>query len=83
MHAHGTTLGLQLLAWHLGGAIGAFGSGWASDRAGANRTLSVTIRVLVFTLAVPAVTPLADLRVPRHGAQRSGQLGGGDRTTTG
>jgi predicted MFS family arabinose efflux permease len=50
-HITGTSLAIALLAWGLGGTIGAFGSGWLTDRYGAYRTLLLALTVLTATLA--------------------------------
>ncbi len=71
VHAHGTTLALLLLAWGVGGAICAFGSGRLTDRWGADRTLSLAIGLLAVTLTVLAVSsslPLAFAVMTLNGA---------------
>ncbi|SDK39654.1 Predicted arabinose efflux permease, MFS family [Nonomuraea maritima] len=71
VHARGTTLALLLLAWGVGGAVGAFGSGRLTDRWGADRTLSLAIGVLAVTLAALAVStslPLAFVVMALNGA---------------
>jgi predicted MFS family arabinose efflux permease len=45
----GTTLAVTLLLWGVGGTAGAFGSGWLTDRWGAERTLALAVSVLVVT----------------------------------
>jgi len=50
-HVKGTTLAVILLLWGIGGMVGAFGSGWLTDRWGAERTLTLAVSVLVVTLA--------------------------------
>lgn len=42
---------MALLAWGLGGTVGAFGSGWLTDRYGAHRALLAAISLLTLTLA--------------------------------
>jgi predicted MFS family arabinose efflux permease len=42
-HLTGTGLAIALLVWGAGGTLGAFGSGWLTDRYGANRTLLLAI----------------------------------------
>jgi predicted MFS family arabinose efflux permease len=49
-HITGTALAIALLAWGVGGSLGAFGSGWLTDRYGANRTLLLAITALGLTL---------------------------------
>jgi predicted MFS family arabinose efflux permease len=50
-HISGTELAVALLAWGIGGVFGAFGSGWLTDRWGAERTVTAALVVLVVTLA--------------------------------
>ena len=50
-HIAGTSLAIALLAWGLGGTIGAFASGWLTDRYGAHRTLLLALSALTATLA--------------------------------
>ncbi|WFE62838.1 MFS transporter [Micromonospora sp. WMMD714] len=50
-HVSGTELAVALLVWGIGGVFGAFGSGWLTDRWGAERTLTAAIVLLVITLA--------------------------------
>ncbi len=45
----GTTLAVTLLLWGVGGSVGAFGSGWLTDRWGAQRTLALGVSTLVVT----------------------------------
>lgn len=62
VHATGGTLSALLLAWGVGGAVGAFGSGVLTDRWGAFRTLLLAVAALVTSLALLAVAtwlPLA------------------------
>ena len=47
----GTALAVALLAWGIGGTVGAFGSGWLTDRYGAHRTLLLALTVLTATIA--------------------------------
>jgi predicted MFS family arabinose efflux permease len=49
-HITGTTLAVTLLVWGIGGTIGAFGSGWFTDRFGANLTLMLSISFQAVTL---------------------------------
>jgi predicted MFS family arabinose efflux permease len=49
-HLTGTGLAVALLGWGIGGSLGAFGSGWLTDRYGANRTLLLAITGLGLTL---------------------------------
>lgn len=49
-HLTGTGLAIALLAWGLGGSLAAFGSGWLTDRYGANRTLLLAISGLGLSL---------------------------------
>lgn len=49
-HIRGATLALVLLMWGIGGTVGAFGSGWLTDRHGATLTLSGAIATLAVTL---------------------------------
>lgn len=51
-HVKGATLALMLLLWGIGGTAGAFGSGWLSDRWGAERTLTLAIGVLATSLVL-------------------------------
>lgn len=70
-HAHGTTLALLLLAWGLGGAVGAFGSGRLTDRWGADRTLLLAIGLLTVTLGALALSwspPMAFVVMALNGA---------------
>jgi predicted MFS family arabinose efflux permease len=53
-HVGGATLALALLMWGIGGTVGAFGSGWLTDRRGATRTLSWAIAALTVTLVALA-----------------------------
>lgn len=55
-HTTGTALAIALLLWGVGGMVGSFGSGWLTDRWGAERTLSLALVVLAVTLAALAVT---------------------------
>jgi predicted MFS family arabinose efflux permease len=50
-HISGTELSVALLAWGAGGVFGAFGSGWLTDRWGAERTLTAALILLIITLA--------------------------------
>mgnify|MGYP001321892662 CR=1 FL=1 len=49
-HLTGTGLALALLVWGVGGTLGTFGSGWLTDRYGANRTLLLAIAGLGLAL---------------------------------
>jgi MFS transporter, DHA1 family, inner membrane transport protein len=53
----GTALAAMLLLWGVGGTVGAFGSGWSTDRWGAERTLTLAIGGLAVSLALLAVAP--------------------------
>ncbi|MEV5988455.1 MFS transporter [Streptomyces sp. NPDC052051] len=55
-HIHGTQLAAALLAWGIGGVFGSFGSGWLTDRLGAERTLTLAIVLLIATLAALTVS---------------------------
>jgi len=50
----GGTLAIALLIWGVGGAVGAFGCGWFTDRIGAGPTSALGIAVLAAALAVMA-----------------------------
>lgn len=50
-HITGTRLAIALLAWGIGGTLGAFGSGWLTDRYGPSRMLLLALVVLTATLA--------------------------------
>jgi MFS transporter, DHA1 family, inner membrane transport protein len=49
-HLSGTALAIALLVWAVGGALGAFASGWLADKYGANPTLLVAIAGLGLSL---------------------------------
>jgi predicted MFS family arabinose efflux permease len=49
-HLTGTGLAIALLVWGVGGSAGAFGGGYLTDRAGANRTLLLAITALALSL---------------------------------
>jgi predicted MFS family arabinose efflux permease len=49
-HLTGTGLAVALLVWGVGGSAGAFGGGYLTDRAGANRTLLLAITALALSL---------------------------------
>jgi predicted MFS family arabinose efflux permease len=49
-HVTGTTLAVALLAWGVGGSLGAFGSGWLTDRYGPYRTLLLALTTLGLAL---------------------------------
>lgn len=51
----GTTLAITLLLWGIGGMVGAFGSGWLTDRLGASVTLLVVVGLLAVSLAALTV----------------------------
>ncbi|MCN9243735.1 MFS transporter [Streptomyces sp. RY43-2] len=53
---HGTRLAAALLAWGIGGVFGSFGSGWLTDRLGAERTLTLAIALLIATLAALTIS---------------------------
>lgn len=55
-HIHGTALAAALLAWGVGGVIGSFGSGWLTDRLGAERTLTLAVTLLAVTLAALTIS---------------------------
>lgn len=55
-HMHGTALAAALLAWGVGGVIGSFGSGWLTDRLGAERTLTLAVTLLAVTLAALTIS---------------------------
>ncbi|MFI9271084.1 MFS transporter [Kitasatospora sp. NPDC052896] len=50
-HTTGTALAIALLLWGVGGTVGSFGSGWLTDRWGAERTLTLAVLLLAVTLA--------------------------------
>lgn len=54
-HLGGTGLAVALPAWGIGGVVGAFGSGWLTDRWGAERTLTAALLLLIVTLAALTV----------------------------
>ncbi|TQS43097.1 MFS transporter [Cryptosporangium phraense] len=49
-HLTGVRLAVALLAWGIGGAIGAFGAGWLADRVGPDRTLGLTLTIMTLDL---------------------------------
>ena len=49
-HITGLLLAGTLIAWGVGGCVGAFGSGWLIDRIGSERTIVLGITVLAVTL---------------------------------
>ncbi|MFC4035617.1 MFS transporter [Streptomyces polygonati] len=67
----GTTLAVTLLLWGAGGTVGAFGSGWLSDRFGPERTLILAGVVLIVTtvlLSIASTTPLVMIIMIVNGA---------------
>jgi MFS transporter, DHA1 family, inner membrane transport protein len=49
-HVTGATLTYALLTWGVGASVGAFGSGWLTDRYGPNRTLVLAIAAMAVAL---------------------------------
>ena len=53
----GSALAVFLLVWGVGGAVGAFGSGWLTERIGAGYTSALSITLLAIALAGIAFVP--------------------------
>lgn len=63
-HLRGTELVVTLLAWGIGGSVGAFGAGWLADRFGPNPTLATAIAVLALDQAALGFTSHFGLVLP-------------------
>ncbi|WP_347815133.1 MFS transporter [Micromonospora sp. DH14] len=55
-HTTGAALAVALLVWGVGGVVGSFGSGWLTDRWGAEPTLWLASAMLALTLAAFTIT---------------------------